>query len=174
MATGTIILSMEAARFPDGSASNAAPGRLTVKSSAAAPTPYFQHLLFDSTTKEQCMWSIAAPADFASGPVLKTMWKMASATTGNVVLEARVAAVSSGDATDADAKAFAAANTSAATSVPGTAGHVKEISITLTNADSMAANDFAVIYLARDAASGSDTASGDLELVMASLQYTTV
>lgn len=173
MATASIQLPPGAALLPDGSASNAAPAIQRVKSSAAAPTPYFLQLAFDASTVEQCMWQLRMPADYASGPVLKCQYKMTSATSGTVVLEGRLAAVSDGDATDVDAKGFATANTSSATTVPGTAGHIDEISVTLTNADSVAAGDFVVAYLARDADHASDTATGDLELVQALLEYTT-
>lgn len=173
MATGSILLSPGSAVLPDGSASNAAPAVQRVKSSATAPAPYFVQLAFDAATKEQAMWSLRMPADYASSPVLRVQFKMTSATSGNVVVEGRLAAVTDGDATDVDAKAFAAANTSSATAVPATAGYLKEITLTLTNADSVAAGDFVVVYLARDAANASDTASGDMEFVAAALLYTT-
>jgi len=173
VATGSILLPIGAAVLPDGSASNAAPAIQRVKSSAAAPSPYFLQAAFDAATKEQCMWSFRMPADYASAPVLKVQFKMASATSGNVIIEGRLAAITDADATDADAKAFAAANTSSATAVAGTAGYVKEISLSLTNADSLAAGDFVVVYLARDAANGSDTAAGDMEIVGVALTYTT-
>lgn len=173
MATGSISLPIGAAVLPDGSASNAAPAIQRVKSSASAPSPYFLQACFDAATKEQLMWSFRMPPDYASAPVLKVQYKMASATSGNVIFEGRIAAVTDGDATDVDAKAFAAANTSSATAVPGTAGHIDEISLTMTNADSVAAGDFVVLYLARDAANGSDTASGDMEIIGVALTYTT-
>lgn len=173
MATGSILLPVEAAVFPDGSASNAFPALGLVKSSASAPTPYFYQLSFDASTEEQCMWSFRVPDNYASAPVLKVIYKMATATTGNVIIESRLAAVSDGDATDLDAKAFSTANTSAATAVPGTAGHIDVITLTMTNADSLAAGDFAILYLNRDAANGSDTATGDMEVVAVSLTYTT-
>ncbi|UBU10029.1 hypothetical protein [Nonomuraea gerenzanensis] len=173
MATGSIPLPIGAAVLPDGTASNAAPATQRVKSSAATPTPYFLQFAFDAATREQVMWGFRMPADYASAPVLKVQYKMASATSGNVVVEARVAAVSDGDATDVDAKGFGTANTSAATAVPATAGHLDEISLTLTNADSLAAGDFVVLYLARDAANASDTATGDMEVVGVAVTYTT-
>lgn len=172
MAIGIINLPIGAATLPDGSASNAAPGIQVVKSSAAAPTPYFLQAVFDAATEEQLMWSLVIPADYASAPVLKVVFKMASAITGDVVIEGRIAAVSDGDATDVDANAFATANTGAAVTVPGTAGHMAIISLALTNDDSLAANDFAVVYLARDAANGSDTAAGDMEVVGVTFSYT--
>lgn len=169
---GSILLSPGAAILPDGSASNAAPAIQRVKSSASAPTPYFLQLVFDASTVEQCMWSFRMPDDYSSAPVLKVQYKMASATTGNVIIEGRLAAVSDGDAQDVDANGFAAANTSSATAVPGTAGHLDEISLTLTNADSVAAGDFVVVYVARDADNASDTAAGDMEVVAVALEYT--
>ena len=174
MATGSIPLPIGAASLPDGTASNAAPAIQRVKSSASAPTPYFLQAAFDAATREQLMWSFRMPADYASAPVLRVQYKMASATSGNVIVEARLAAVTDGDATDLDAKAFAAANTSSATAVPGTAGHLDEITLALANADSVAAGDFVIVYLARDAANGSDTATGDMEIVAAALLYTTL
>lgn len=167
----SILLTPGAATMPDGSASNAAPQVQRVKSSAAAPTPYFLQLAFDATTEEQCMWSFRMPVDYSSAPLVKVQYKMASATTGGVAFEARIAAVSDGDATDVDAKGFAAANVGTAT-VPGTAGHLDEVSITMTNADSVVAGDLVVLYLNRDPAHASDTAAGDAEVVAVSLDYT--
>jgi hypothetical protein len=174
MATGTVLLPVGAAVLPDGTASNAAPALQRVKSSAAAPTPYFFQLAYDAATKEQAMWSFRMPADYASAPVLRVQYKMASATSGNVIIEGRLAAVSDGDSTDVDAKAFGSANTSSATAVPGTAGYMDDIALALTNADSVAAGDWVTAYLARDAANGSDTATGDMEVIGVALTYTTI
>lgn len=172
MATGSILLSPGAAVLPDGSASNVAPALQRVKSSGAAPGIYFLQLAFDATTEEWCTFAFRMPADYASAPVAKVQYKMASATTGGVAWDVRVAAVSDGDATDVDAKVFGSANVGTAT-VPGTAGHLDEVSITLTNADSVAAGDFVVIRLARAVANGSDTATGDAEVIAGAITYTT-
>lgn len=172
MATGSILLPPGAATLPDGSATNAAPGMQRVKSSATAPAPYFLQLAFDAATEEWASWSFRMPADYSSSPVCKVQYKMASATSGDVIWVAQLAAVTDGDATDVDAKAFAAAN-SATVTVPGTAGHLDEASITMTNADSVAAGDFVVLRVARDADAAGDTATGDAELVAVALTYTT-
>lgn len=176
MATGSIPFSIGAAIPPDGSASNLAPAIQRVKSSASAPPPYFLQAAFDAAQLEFLTWgSFRMPADYASALTLKLGFKMVSAVTGNVIMIGRLAAITPGDTTDADAKAFDAANTSAATAVPATtAGKVGEISITMTNADSVAAGDSCFLYVARDGASGSDTAAGDLELISVALTYTTV
>ena len=51
------------------------------------------------------------------------------------------------------------------------AGYLKEISITLTNADSVAAGDLVAIQVYRDVAN--DGVVDDLEVVAISLEYTT-
>lgn len=176
MATGSILLNPGAAMLPDGSASNLGPALQRVKSSATAPPPYFLQLAYDAAQLEFAVWQFRAPADVNATPAwaLKIQFKMTSATTGNVIMIGRMAATTPGDTTDTDAKAFASANTSSATAVPATtAGKLGEISITMTNDDGAVAGDFVSLYIARDGASGSDTASGDLELVAAALTYTT-
>ena len=173
MATASIILPIGAAIPPDGSTNNAAPAIQRVKSSASAPSPYFLQAAFDAATDEMMMWSFRMPVDYASSPVLKVQYKMVSATSGNVIIAAHIAAVSDGDAQDVDAKGFGTVNTSSATAVPGTAGHIDEISLSLTNNDSLAANDFCIVQLRRDADNASDTATGDMEVVAVTMEYTT-
>lgn len=130
-------------------------------------------ILFDDTTDEIIHWTLRMPQNYASAPVLKLQYSMASATTGNVIVACQVMAVSDGDAAAVDTDSYDTVNTSAATAVPATAGYMDEISLTLTNADSLAAGDFAALKMSRDANNASDTATGDLELVAASLEYTT-
>lgn len=172
MATGSVLLPPGAAILPDGSATNLAPALQRRKSTGTAPAPYFLELWFDAATEEWVSWSFRMPADYASAPVLKVPYKMAAATTGDVVWAGSLAAVTAGDSTDVDAKVFATANTATVT-VPGTAGFLAEASITMTNADSVAAGDFVVVRLARQGAAGGDTATGDAECIGCALTYTT-
>lgn len=158
--------------LPDSTASNLPPGIARVKSSGAAPARYFFQLLYDAATDEWCCWSDRMPVNYASAPVAKLTYKMASATTGAVVWDVRVGATTPGDASDEDAEVYAAANTATDT-VPGTAGHTKEVSVTLTNADSLAAGDIYSLRVARNGSSGSDTATGDAELLAVVVEYTT-
>lgn len=174
MATGSILLTPGSAIIPDGSATNAAPQLARVKSSASAPAPYYLQLLFDASTEEWCCWAFRMPADFASALACKVQYKMASATSGDVIWATQVAAISDGDATDADTKAFAATANTVTVTVPGTAGHIDEASITMTsNIDNLTAGDYVVLRLARDADAGGDTATGDAELIAVALTYTT-
>lgn len=172
MATGTLNLPVIGAILPDGSTNNAAAQFQRVKSSAAAPSLHFVELLFDAATDEHAYWVFRMPADYASGPALKLLWK-ANTTSNSVVWVGRLAAVTPADTDTPNEKALAAAN-SATTAVNATeARRLVETSITLTNADSVAAGDLAVLLVHRDADNGSDTCTVDAELVSVAVEYTT-
>lgn len=132
------------------------------------------HLLFDDSTDEICYLEFALPENYASAPVLKGIFSMASATSGNVIIAAEVWAMTPGDSADIDTESYDTANTDTE-AVPSTAGYPDEFSITLSNADSMAAGDIVRIRLSRDANNASDTASGDCEIRPGTirLEYTT-
>ena len=120
-------------------------------------------LAFDAATDETCYWTLIAPQGVTGTLTLIVSYVMASATSGSVRFQAQVEAVTDGDTTDLDTDtSFDTAN-SAGETVPGTAGHISQLSITLTNNDSMAAADYVRISLNRDAdgTSGTDDATGD-------------
>ncbi len=128
------------------------------------------HCLFDDTTPEGLYWTFRMPSDYSSDPLLKLVYTMASATTGTIEFEVSLWAVTDGE--DADTESYDTVNTSTET-VPGTAGLSSDISVTLTNNDSLAANDLVHVKVFRDADDGTnDTATGDLELRAATLEYT--
>lgn len=130
-------------------------------------------LLFDATTDEIIHKTFRMPQNYASGLILKAQYSMVSATSGNVAISCEVMAVSDGDAAAVDSDSYDTINTGAATAVPATAGYMDEISLTLTNADSAAAGDWIALKIRRDADHANDTATGDLELIAISIEYTT-
>lgn len=122
--------------------------------------------LFDAGADEALYFTDIAPQGLTTPAKVIVTWAMVSATTGNVILDATVEAVTDGDSMDTDsAESLDTANTTAATAVPGTAGHIKQTSITLTNNDSIAAGDYFRVRFRRVGANGSDTATGDLVLL---------
>lgn len=128
------------------------------------------HPAFNDTTPQGIYWVFRMPSDYSSAPVLKIVYTMASATTGTIEFEISLWAVTDGE--DGDTESYDTVNNGTET-VPGTAGLTSDLSITLTNADSLAANDLLHIKAFRDADDGTnDTATGDLELRAASLEYT--
>jgi hypothetical protein len=121
--------------------------------------------LFDASTIEYLDFPFFVTNFYSTSQTLKVTihWSAASATSGKVVWACQIMAVTPGDALDADTDSFDTA-TSATTATNGTAGRYTASSFTVTNRDSMAAGDNAVLRIYRNASSGSDTMSGDAEL----------
>lgn len=130
------------------------------------------YLAFDATTDESCDWTFIAPQGITGTITTVITYRAASATTGSVRWQAALEAITDGDATDTDtASSFDTANSAGAT-VPGTAGHIDQISITMTNADSIAAGDYCRLRINRDAdgTSGTDDATGDAQILAVELR----
>lgn len=163
--------------FPDGSSNNLAPGFERVKSSDTASStntpPYFFQYAFDASNDESVMWQFQVPGDYVGSPAIRVKYKMASATSGVVRFEGRIAALTDGDATSMNAKAFATTNSVGDTVPATTAGKVGEFTISLTNNDSLAALDMCVLQLRRDAdgTTGTDDAAGDCHVVGVMFEY---
>lgn len=151
MATTRFVLTPEGAHFPTSNF-----GALTVINQRPC-------LAFDATTDETAYWTVVAPQGLTGALSAVISYIMASATSGTCGWGVAVEAVTDGDATDLDAgTSFDTVNTGSAT-VPATAGYIDQISITLTNADSIAAGDYVRIAINRDAAG--DSATGDAYLL---------
>ncbi|TXH55807.1 MAG: hypothetical protein E6Q97_07900 [Desulfurellales bacterium] len=119
-------------------------------------------LAFDASTSETCYFSGKAPQGWTGTITVVVTFMMASDTNTAHTVEfgVSVEAITSGDAVDLDAgDSFDTENT-ANTTIPGTAGYAKDLSITLTNHDGSAAGDMIRIKLDRNAA-GTDDATGD-------------
>lgn len=125
-------------------------------------------LAFDAATDEAAYWSAVAPQGMTGTWTAVLSLMMASATTGAVGFQVQAEAVTAGDATDLDAgTSFDTVNNSASTTVPATAGYLFQISITLTNMDSVAAADYLRFSVNRDADGSAitDSATGDCYLL---------
>lgn len=122
-------------------------------------------LLFDDTVDEAAVWQIRTSPNCSGLATAKIQYSMTSATADDVKFEIGIMAISDGDAVDVGTPSFDTLNTGTAT-VPGTAGYLDEISITLTNDDSFAAEDALWVYLSTDSDdAGDDDATGDREVI---------
>lgn len=111
-----------------------------------------------------------APAGLTTPLSALITYRMSSATSNNVKMRIAIEAISDGDTVDTDsASSFASDNDSSDTTVPSTAGYIDQISITLTNDDSVAAGDLCRLRVTRIAPSGS-AATGDLEFLALELR----
>ena len=162
MATGTIILPILAAT-PDATDP---PGLVFVNN--------LPKLVFDAAGSEICYWTFRMPENYASAPVIKCQYAMASATTLGVIIGVEVDNVSDGDAQDLDAESYGTIDNSVNLTVPGTAGYMDEISLALANGDAtLAAGDLVRLKFRRDHDHADDDATGDMEVWAVSLEYTT-
>jgi hypothetical protein len=130
------------------------------------------YLAFDATTDESSDWTFIAPQSLTGALSAVVTYRMGSATTGAVRVQLSLEAITDNDAVDTDAaSSFDTANSGGAT-VPGTAGHIDQLTITLTNADSIAAADYCRLRFNRDAdgTSGTDDATGDMQVLAIELR----
>jgi hypothetical protein len=121
-------------------------------------------LAFDAATDELCVLKGVAPQGLTGALTLVVQGFMASAVANTVGLRAAIEAFTPGDAVDLDAaESYDAENYATSAAVPGTAGFPFSTTITLTNADSMAAGDQYRIRFGRDAdgTGSTDSATGD-------------
>lgn len=127
--------------------------------STSTITPY---LAFDASTIEDAMWTTNLSPYNGRSLKADIYYSMLSATSGDVIWEAQIACVSPGDGESIQWPGFA--QSAAVTStVPGTERYMKTATITL-NDDACVPGDSFSIRIMRNAASGSDTASGDAEV----------
>lgn len=121
---------------------------------------------YDAATEESAYFLGTLPAHYSGGGLTLKVRSMAtSATSGDFVLGGSIERRHvSGD--DLDSDSFATEQTATSTT-NGTSGIKTETSITFSsgaNMDSLAAGEDFRLKLARKAASGSDTMTGDLEV----------
>lgn len=178
MATGYIILPIPGGQAPDqsGSGNNAATPEVVVSSGSQTtntPKVTYTHLLFDASTDEHWLWTFQLPGDYSSGGSVKLYWG-SKGTTNNVIWKAGIVA-GEPSSTDMDAAVFIAADSSGAVAVPGTVGHFKEtsISLTVTGLDITGGSDMVVLFVGRDADNGSDNSASDATLRGVTFEYTT-
>ncbi len=118
-----------------------------------------------ATTGERAIWTFIAPVGITGTLSIVIHGIMVTATTGNIVMTAALEAITPADTVDLDSVASFDSENSVTQSVPATAGYDFTVSITLTNADSIAAGDYTRLRITRDSNNASDTATGDFHLL---------
>jgi hypothetical protein len=137
-------------------------------SGAGTAKPIIYRLLFDTNTAEGRMWIFRVPDTFVSSPVLNILYYSTGANVSKTYApNVQVACVSNGDA-NMTSKVFATTNQTVVT-VPDAAGTLAAASVTITNADSMAAGDWCCLCLWRDVSN--DNAANDIAVVGLVLTY---
>ena len=127
---------------------------------------------FDAATKETAYWTLAAPAGL-TGTMTAVLSLIGNAAgTNSTYWEVSVEAVTTADAVALQSTtSFDTVNTGNV-AMPTTQGHMVQLSVTLTNQDSIAAADYVRIRVARDAANASDNFAADAYLLALELRDT--
>lgn len=164
MATGNVILPIlgwtgDAANPPGLSWANSRP-----------------RLLFDDTTDELCYVTFRMPDNYASAPKLEIAFSMDTDHDNghDVCFRGAVMAYTDSDAVAIETDSYDTINYVSG-AIPDDLGYMIEPTLTLANADGVAAGDYVSIQFGRDAdgTGGTDDATGDLEVWHISLTYTT-
>lgn len=122
---------------------------------------------YDAGTNETLYFEGFLPRNYSGGGLTVTLvWVASSSTSGNVVWDVAFERHQDG-VTDIASDSFASAQ-SVTSAAPGTSGIVKYADIAFTNGaqiDDLAAGEHFRISVTRNAASGSDTMTGDADLL---------
>jgi hypothetical protein len=131
-------------------------------------------LMYDATTDEAAFWRFVATSYGSGNLTLTIIWYADTATSGNVVWEAQIAAITANtDTQDVETDGLATLNFVQDTHLGTTGQRVHSAAITISNLDSLAADDFVTLRIARDAngTSATDDMTGDAGLLCAVLSY---
>jgi hypothetical protein len=131
-------------------------------------------LKYDAAADEAAFWRFVATGYSTGNLTLDIWWYADTATANDVVWGGAIAAITANtDSQDIETDALATENTVTDTHLGTTGQRLHLCTITISNLDSIAADDEVVLRIRRVGANGSDTMTGDACLVQARLSYTT-
>ena len=129
-------------------------------------------IAFDATTQETCFFKFPAIA-YGSGNVTVTLeWEADTASSGGITYGASLAAITPNvDTQDIETKAFATENTASDTHLGTTGQRQHSFAVTVSNLDSLAADDEVYLRIRRVPADGGDTMTGDAIITRVIVTY---
>ncbi|HEU4895118.1 MAG TPA: hypothetical protein VFT85_04715 [Acidimicrobiia bacterium] len=129
-------------------------------------------LKFDATTDEACQFTFDA-TNYGSGNLtIDIFWFADTASSGDVVWGAAIAAITPNtDTQDIETDSWATENTVTDSHLGTTGQRLHLATITVSNLDSLAARDYVALRIRRLGSNGSDTMSGDAQLVRVTVSY---
>lgn len=129
-------------------------------------------LAFDAGADEAAFWKFQA-LSYGSGNLTVTIeWYADTATSGDVIWGVQIGAITPNvDTQDVETKTLATANTATDTHLGTTGQRLHNVAVTVSNLDSLAANDAVLMRVYRDADAAGDTLTGDVILTMVTVSY---
>lgn len=123
----------------------------------------------DAGTSDETMYAVLRAkegSDWSAGVKVYLEWMADTATTGNVMWEVAFARLNANNQ-DLDSLTFDTATLSSASAANGTSGKLTkpEISVAAADTDGIAAGDLFCLRITRKESNGSDTMTGDAQLV---------
>jgi hypothetical protein len=128
---------------------------------------------FDAAGTEGVQFLIPYAPAYGSGNITaKLLWFGDSATSGDVVWGVAIAALTpETDSTDIETDSWATENTVTDSHLGTTAHRLHTASVTVSNLDSITTGDYLAVRVQRLGADGSDTMTGDAQLVGIVLEW---
>ena len=164
MATVKQVFGPRDALFP---ASNPA----TFKAVAGSNFPV-ESLAFDATTEETCYFTFPALSYGSGNITVRINWYADTATAEDVVFGCSLAAITPNtDTQDIETDAFATETTGTDAHLGTTGQRLHEMTVTVSNLDSVAAGDWCVLRLARKVGDAADDMTGDALVVLVTVEY---
>lgn len=171
MASGTVFVQLTALSRVGPSSSFAT---LDTRAGGSTPAEVFSVLDFDDTTIEYADFLVNLRGYDGGGLTLVLEWMATSATSGDVVWGAAIRRLGE-DAEDVDTSHSYDFNDATATTTASASGETKYTTITFSDGadmDSLSEGETGLLRIRRNASSGSDTLSGDAELLRVTLRET--
>lgn len=129
-------------------------------------------LAYDAAADEAAFFKFVATSYGSGNLTLTLFWYADTASSGDVVWGGAISAITpNSDSQDIETDGLATENTATDSHLGTTGQRLHSIDVTISNLDSIAAGDVVHLRIRRVGSNGSDTMSGDAQLVMATLSY---
>jgi len=129
-------------------------------------------LAYDSATNQSAFWRFVSTSYGSGNLTLDLHWCADTATSGAVKWSTAIGCIlPNTDTTDATTKALATTQTVTTTHLGTTARRIHKSTITISNLDSIATGDFAILQVQRLGSDAADTMAGDAWLTGMALSY---
>ena len=131
-----------------------------------------ESLAFDAAT-EETVYFIFPAINYGSGNVTaRIRWYADTASTGGITIGGSLAAITPDtDTQDIETKAFATEVIASDTHLGTVGQRLHEMTVVITNLDSIAAEDFVILRIARKVADAGDTMTGDCLVTEVGVDY---
>lgn len=129
-------------------------------------------LAFDAATDEAAFWKFIAQNYGSGNLTVNIYWYADTASANDVIFDVQIAAITANtDTQDIETDGLATVQSVTDSHLGTTGQRLHLATVTVSNLDSLAADDLVFLRLNRDANNGSDTMTGDAIVVAVEVTY---